>query len=741
MSLRLTHASQLCGLKGLEFLDLGCNRLASLPQEIVQMTTLKVLSVEKNKIEELPATLADMVSLQRLKLLDNPIRYPPPEILHLEPLDGVGADEMERAVTANIRQYFRRPCRRPSRPSLDTLAAGPDPQAKLAVHPGPDTTEPNSRPGAAVSRSRSRRPSNRPLAAAPARDVLVQTPPLTAIRPEHRFPPHPDLPELAGCAPVTPPEDQRPGHAAAASVGNKGAAGIVAGQNPAKSSDEVGALARNTPPGRPFSRHSRGASYGSATDNAGTRRKGMYLLGTEDAFTQRPVYVRGLAAVPVRRPKAEADAASAQSAGALGRTVLEVAKGVLFAFYHVHLGVQTLMGLCNDGSVRRSSLEMVFYNTNVYFEDLDMAIRSYENMQHGHGPRSWYAAEAVQRAYATLLTAYMQVCSRLMSSVDVLLENGDGRYVRTFAMQIYQSIMELRVATATATNQDAPAATEKTPRPDHVHTSLAELPSGTEERRLPATTPNLKERRAGLRTKANSGAAVHLRIATDTAHKLAKDCGTWWSETTAVPSSVAPPAAAAVWSPTRSRPVFSSSKVTTTGMANARHHRPAHLAAAAAAAPPLAPAQAEAKFLATLRRASDLVLDMVPDMQDDFSASLRRVLVRADRAARSHPAAAAAARGPLLSTRDLLHARCDTLVCQAEAIQRMLHASASSARAVSPALRARCHAFFASWAALGDQVRAAVRLAGADVALPAREGLQVVARAMRDAVVLLAAVP
>jgi hypothetical protein len=53
--------------------------------------------------------------------------------------------------------------------------------------------------------------------------------------------------------------------------------------------------------------------------------------------------------------------------------------------------------------------------------------------------------ENVQRACVTLVNAYAHVCSLLASHVDLFIDNGDPRYIRSLLTQLYNSIMELRV--------------------------------------------------------------------------------------------------------------------------------------------------------------------------------------------------------------------------------------------------------------------------------------------------------
>jgi len=198
------------------------------------------------------------------------------------------------------------------------------------------------------------------------------------------------------------------------------------GHGETMTSQNSNSLAVHEPRMNRFSNHLRGFSYSG----------GLTLtnpFSPEDPSLQRPLYVRELPALPVRKYESRAV-----------DPVLEVARGILYSIFQIHLGVQTLMSLTNDGSARRSSLEMVFYNTNVYFEELEQAIQDYDLASGTRGMAREH--EGMQRAYTTLIQAYVHICSRLISSVDLLVDNGDQRYMRTFLMLVYHSIMELRVA-------------------------------------------------------------------------------------------------------------------------------------------------------------------------------------------------------------------------------------------------------------------------------------------------------
>ncbi|KAK0633298.1 RAM signaling pathway protein-domain-containing protein [Immersiella caudata] len=423
----------LCDLTSLEFLDLGRNRLKELPPEISKLTSLKAFAVIDNQIERLPLGMADMTSLQRLRLTGNPIKFPPREVLQVQPGD-VPANEIlsknevvELLVTDQIKKFLAQ------RQSAQTA------EGVSETEGGDD----ESSEGADTPRITTRRATGRFPIRVKGSSEAAPSPPVSRS-PSLSRPPIPGRSHFRGLSQFSNASTRKPG-IIPLTMG-KSTESLRSNGEPPNSHDEqrpesrssrrgpaVGSdvasqssLAVNEPKMNRFSNHLRGFSYSG----------GLTLtnpFSPEDPSLQRPLYVRELPALPVRKYESRAV-----------DPVLEVARGILYSIFQIHLGVQTLMSLTNDGSARRSSLEMVFYNTNVYFEELEQAIQDYDLASGTRGMAREH--EGMQRAYTTLIQAYVHICSRLISSVDLLVDNGDQRYMRTFLMLVYHSIMELRVA-------------------------------------------------------------------------------------------------------------------------------------------------------------------------------------------------------------------------------------------------------------------------------------------------------
>ena len=187
--------------------------------------------------------------------------------------------------------------------------------------------------------------------------------------------------------------------------------------------------------------HYRGLSHGSAMTGSSNGAPSNMSDGKSPASPmsevaiQRPVYVRRLSVLPERRRESK-----------FCDPIVEAAKGVLYSVFQIHPMIQMLMNLANDGTARRSSLELVCYNTNSHVEQLEREIQRHE-IAVDSGETN-IENENVHRACITLLHAYDHICSLLKANVDLFLDNGDPRYMRTLLLQLYHSIMELRVTSA-----------------------------------------------------------------------------------------------------------------------------------------------------------------------------------------------------------------------------------------------------------------------------------------------------
>ncbi|KAI0124851.1 RAM signaling pathway protein [Xylariales sp. AK1849] len=510
----------LCDLKSLEILDLGRNKIRTLPPNIAKLTSLKVLAVQKNRIEELPYCLADMFSLQVLKLEGNNIIFPPKEALQVQasspPNEGFlkESEVTEVTVTAHIKKFLKLKIMENAEKTAEVESGGDEGSEgvetprfplkrvvsgrfpiKVNGVDAPDLRSPNMpRPPPIPSRSHARGLSQQNTA---VRKSGVM--PLTIGNPNERIRSNSETLLQASRA-DRPAERQR--------------------RLISKRTNELGTLDETQANNR-FS-HYRGLSHGSSMTGNMNPSMGSVISPNSPAepLLQRPNYVRRLSVLPEQRRESK-----------VVDPIIESAKGILYAIFQVHPMIQLFTRLTNDGTAKRSSLEIVFYNTNVHVEELEQEILKHESVdQDRYAPRE---NENVQRAVLTLINAYSHICSILINNMDTLVDNGDPRYIRTLMMCLYNSIMELRV-TANEASVGMPGY-GTAPPPRRIG------PGGTikPHSRDSSTTPTAD--RPGLGARSRNGNFAHnpsnLRVATDVSMPYINGTGRTATITSATPRS------------------------------------------------------------------------------------------------------------------------------------------------------------------------------------------------------------
>lgn len=251
------------------------------------------------------------------------------------------------------------------------------------------------------------------------------------------------------------------------------------GMVPRKTS-ELGTL-DETDADAPFN-HYRGLSHGSAMQ--GTAQRSESPAASAEQYLNRPIYVRRLSILPERRRESK-----------MFDPVIEAAKGILYSVFQIHPMIQVLMTLTNNGNVKRSSLEIVFYNTSSHVEELELEIQRYDAaMSDDDNPSP--SNENVHRACRTLVSAYGHVCTLLADNVDSFVDNGDPRYIRTLLMLLYNSIMEIRVTLSSVTSTTSKSTiSEETERNDTIKPYFREASAPAATGR-PAMAPTPARRRA-----------------------------------------------------------------------------------------------------------------------------------------------------------------------------------------------------------------------------------------------------
>jgi hypothetical protein len=639
--------------------------LQVLPPEIVKLSSLKVLSIPKNKITHLPLCFADMPSLSVVKFEGNPLKFPPPEILQVQGTSGQGdgpgkeSELTEVAATALIKKFLKQE------------ASG------QADSPGDGASEGTETPRPTIKRVFSGR---FPIKVngneiSDLRSPALPRPPPIPTRSHYRGLSQQNTAQRrSGVMPLTignPNERVRSNSETIIQTSSRERSesrsrrmGMVSKRSELSTLEEIDVSNR-------FS-HYRGLSHGSAMQGNGTAMqvKSPNLGSPAEPALQRPVYIRRLSVLPERRRESK-----------VFDPVLEAAKGVLYSIFQIHPMIQTLVGLTNDGTSRRSNLEIVVYNTNAHVEQLELEIQRHEQADDGFGQKE---NENVQRACLTLINAYTHVCSQLMSNVDLFLDNGDPRYIRTLLTQLYNSIMELRVTCS----QVAPESNHR-PVPSFSRPDLGEtIRPHSRENSVTPTADRI------LNGRARNGTFVYnpsnLRVATDVSMPYING-----SSRSAMAGAATP----------RSGESFASTSTTGTRNLSADFTEEDRIF--------------ERIFL-SLQKTTELVMRVLPTMNTQFMSSMRT--------------AAAQQRSPDHVTQcwRALVAKCSTSIQQTE----LLKARLSSIKLKEPGIRTQpsfwrlCNTFLESWYVL---IRKTMQLQN-DVQLPldAKARLRPIQQSMKE---------
>ncbi|KAK1783764.1 RAM signaling pathway protein-domain-containing protein [Copromyces sp. CBS 386.78] len=203
----------------------------------------------------------------------------------------------------------------------------------------------------------------------------------------------------------------------------------------AMSSAEEGRLGADIAAGntiRAVSRESvRGQSHG--TSRGGNNPVFTNPFRQESVTLGRPSNLWELSVLPVRR-----------HASQNREPLLEVARGVLYSISQVHSAVQSMSNfVVNHGT--GSSLEAAFERASFHFHELEQAVHAFDLPNGTHGDER-PNHRPLQQALTKLISAYIKICSELTGHVDMFMDNGDERHIRTFLMLVYHTVMELRAS-------------------------------------------------------------------------------------------------------------------------------------------------------------------------------------------------------------------------------------------------------------------------------------------------------
>lgn len=590
-------------------------------------------------IRELPLCLADMSSLQVLKFEGNPLIFPPKDALPPQTSSPSGenfvrdSEVTEIAVTAHIKRFLKQHSVN-GRPDFDLV--------------GEESNEAVETPRAPLKR----RVSGRfPI-------KVNGADPVDARSPNHHGRVPPPIPVRSHNRGLSQQNasTRRPG-VMPLTLGNaneryrSNSETILRTERSESRSRRMGIVSKKgsdlgtvdeIQANNRFS-HYRGLSHGSAMQGAHAEPP-----TPTESFSQRPIYVRRLSVLPERRRESK-----------VYDPVTETAKGILYSVFQIHPMIQMLLSLSNDGSEKRSSLEIVFYNTTSHVEELEREISKCDIalLEDDYSSRD---NDNVHRACQILVGAYGHVCTLLADNIDTFVDNGDPRYIRTLLMLIYNSIMELRATLSSVNAQKA--------RQQPVSSELANGGLTLRPRPRESSLPRSTQARALSRNRNGTVAQhpVNLRVATDMPMPSPHING---NSRTAIMMSATP----------RSGESFASISSRDIGSDHSEED-----------------AQFDKIFL-SLQRSADIVMRTLPSFQVQLSGTLRTVVQQ---------------RAPTSLIREwrALITICDSTVQQTETLRGKL----SAIKLKEPGVRSQasfwtlCNNFILSWTELAYKIKSAM---------------------------------
>ncbi|KAL9617178.1 MAG: hypothetical protein Q9160_008032 [Pyrenula sp. 1 TL-2023] len=417
----------------LEILDMSKNKLRKIPDEIRHLSSLKVLSLMHNRIEDLPYSMSDMNQLQIIKMANNPMRFRLQSIVEKKggEMDAMQANENEReiAVTVEIKKYLRelQPVMTPADQesgdeSSESTVDTPKPLKRVLSGRFPVIPSTSSADGSS--------------------DLTIRSP--NVARP----PPIPMKSHYRQASGTTANSLRRPGVTPVISPNNeryRSNSESVIQASAAARSKRLGTrkIIELEPVSEARARrnsHLRGLSHGSVLkmkSNMPGSGSSSSPNSPRDRRRHRFAFSRRLSSLPEQKQEAE-----------VYRPLLESARGILYALFQLDPHVVTLINIIKRDDTRRNSLEMSHEFASMHVDALNRALEaSTNNVEEEDNEGGSEPSEAkVRQACTDCIGVYTQIISQLHRNVRSIVSNGDVRYIRTFLITIYASMVEIRNA-------------------------------------------------------------------------------------------------------------------------------------------------------------------------------------------------------------------------------------------------------------------------------------------------------
>jgi RAM signalling pathway protein len=387
-----------------------------------------------NRIDELPPELSEMPQIQILKVAENPLPFKLRKVIEAKEAEFVRLEindnGKEIAVTAEIKRYLRE-----TQPIVRSVKSelGTDFGESVLETPKPLKRVPSSRFPI--------RPSINGL------DMAVET---TAKSPsQSKPPPIPTRSHYRIASGQNGNGLRRPSVSPLVSANdqNRSNSESFLQASAAARSKRMGILRKEKSDLEPVEEirnnrvsHLRGVSHGSVlrsrSSNAVSPGSGLASpVSPKDGRRQRNLYIKRLSSLPEQRQDPT-----------WRSPVVEGAKGILYALYQLHPHISGLISVIKGRDLKRTSLELTYYNASSHVERLNEALEQADSLEEEDEDAVERAENTVQRDCASCIMAYSHVVSQIQENVRKIVSSADARYVRSFMLLIYGSMVEIKNA-------------------------------------------------------------------------------------------------------------------------------------------------------------------------------------------------------------------------------------------------------------------------------------------------------
>ncbi|KAI9652646.1 MAG: RAM signaling network component [Alyxoria varia] len=451
----------------LECLDLRCNFIESLPEDLSRLTNLKVFSIEKNEVTRLPVCISKMVSLRCLTTRRNPIEFPPKHEWKISSRTSDGqaqnrtndldeTKEIKRVLLNHLKAQDSatqsesetiRPTRR-------------QPGSRFPIRPSVGSVDLSSTAAAAA-------PSAMPKPLTPNKDVA-------------RAPASSKVPARPTLEPLITNSNERNRSSSESHVSTsvrQKRMGFHLSRG-GQGSDQMSQMSLDNLPDNDMN-HIRGSSHGVRLQNNGDVSATDTVTPSSPSTLDPPrsATVPRLSSLPESKRRSQ-----------FSDPYVELAQGLIFSMDQVHTPIKTIVNIMRETGSKRRSLERSCYGAFTAKDELGRLLaelstfdEEYEENPHAKVGRRKSAASIKDRC-ASCVQAFEKLLFALKRDVGSIVERCDPRYVRMLMHLLFASIVEVRnaytrfYATSTPRNQPQLEPESTTPMIQNTPRQISPMP-------------------------------------------------------------------------------------------------------------------------------------------------------------------------------------------------------------------------------------------------------------------------